>query len=144
MEKEINNSYDLTAESLEELTSMSKWLRYLGISGFIYIACLILTVIGTMIYSNTFEDVPIGFVALIAGFIAIIVGLYGYLSNLIKKSGDKINQAMEEDSPEVLEEGLETLAKGFKFTGWYFIVAMGLVVVSIILVPVVFALIIGF
>lgn len=133
MGKEINNSYDLTTESLEELTSMSKRLRYLGISGYVYVACLVLTVIGVMIYSGAFENIHIGFIALMMIIIAIVVGLYGYLSKLIKVSGDKIKQAMEDDSPEVLDDGLGTLAKGFKFAGWYFIVAIGFVIVSIIL-----------
>lgn len=120
----INRAYDLTDESINRLDSISKWTRFLGISMYVITALLVLM----GFYGFVLTDGR-GYGGIVIFVVSIFVAIvFYYIGKYLKIGGDNISWAIEKDSPEALDQGVESLTSGIKICGWMTIVSIAICV----------------
>lgn len=131
MENNINkNTLELTNESLESLKTWANMSRKLGILGYIYMC--ILLICAAVGFIGAAEDLNGGAIAFGVLIFGICLWVFYILIKKFKIGGEIILEALNDDSPEDLEDGLDTLASGFKFQGSLMIVCCVIYALAII------------
>ena len=134
---EINRYCDLTDESIKRLDSISSWTRFLGI--YLYVLTALLVILG--FYGFLLTDGR-GFGGLFLIGVCTAIGIvYYYIGKHLKNGGESISVAINEDSPEIMEQGFKNLKCSFKVFGWMtivlIVVSMLAIVFSAVIVPII-------
>lgn len=109
----------LTSDSMRSFEAIAKWLKILSILGFIGVGLGLFMAI-SMIMIPIFGSTSVRFGLGVLIFSSII----GILNCCLFKAGKKIKSAINNDSPEEMEDGLDKLSKYINYQGVLMIIML--------------------
>ena len=139
MESELSNnkSLKLTENSLNFMTEVVKWAKFLAICSFVGLGIMALFGLGMIILQ--FEGLGNGIQVVVMGiFYILIAGLYFFPAMYLYRFATASAEAIEKLNDDIFEDGIENLKSLFRFTGILTIIMLSLYAVGIISVLAVF------
>lgn len=141
IETSAQGHMEVTKLSKEYLVSIAKWTNFLAILGMIgYILVVLAGIIILTASSIVTNEMPelseAGIPAtLLGGFYIVFAGLMIFVCAKALKAASSLRRAAETDDSIQLENGLRNWRFVCRFVGWYTIIMLVVVLLSIILVP---------
>jgi hypothetical protein len=133
MESELSNnkSLKLTENSLNFMTEVVKWAKFLAICSFVGLGIMVLFGLGMIILQ--FEGLGNGIQVVVMGIFYILMAvLYFFPAMYLYRCATASAEAIENLNDDTLEDGLENLKSLFRFTGILTIIVLSLYAVIII------------
>jgi len=133
MESELSNnkSLKLTENSLNFMTEVVKWAKFLAICSFVGLGIMALFGLGMIILQ--FEGLGNGIQVVVMGIFYILMAvLYFFPAMYLYRFATACAEAIENLNDDTLEDGLENLKSLFRFTGILTIIVLSLYAVIII------------
>jgi hypothetical protein len=133
MESELSNnkSLKLTENSLNFMTEVVKWAKFLAICSFVGLGIMVLFGLGMIILQ--FEGLGNGIQVVVMGIFYILMAvLYFFPAMYLYRFATASAEAIENLNDDTLEDGLENLKSLFRFTGILTIIVLSLYAVIII------------
>lgn len=141
IETSAQGHMEVTKLSKEYLVSIAKWTNFLAILGMIgYILVVLAGIIILTASSIVTNEMPelseAGIPAtLLGGFYIVLAGLMIFVCAKALKAASALRRAAETDDSIQLENGLRNWRFVCRFMGWYTIIMLVVVLLSIMIVP---------
>ncbi|MBR3390964.1 MAG: hypothetical protein IKG83_10745 [Prevotella sp.] len=132
---------EVTEMSKTYLVSIAKWTNFLAILGIVcyvlmVVAGLFMTVASAIVGDQMSELSEAGIPAtLLGGFYIVLAGLMIFVCAKALKAASALRRAAETDDSIQLENGLRNWRFVCRFMGWYTIIMLVVVLLSIMIVP---------
>ena len=140
IETSAQGHMEVTKLSKEYLVSIAKWTNFLAILGiivyiFLVLAGIIILAASSIVTNEMPELSEAGIPATLLGFYIVFAGLMIFVCAKALKAASALRRAAETDDSIQLENGLRNWRFVCRFVGWYTIIMLVVVLLSIILVP---------
>jgi len=144
MEQNENNiptglPLSVSREIIQYLTETSKWGKFLAIIGYITMGIMVLLGALVMFGFSFLDRVPSTFPGMrFMGLFYILMGVFYYFPvTFLYRFSIRVRRGIEENNPDLFEEGFRSQKSLFKFLGIFTIVILGIyALILLIAIPV--------